>query len=67
MSKKNYPHKTINGIKKRLHRHVMEEHLGRILEPHEHVYHLNGDPRDSRIENLVVIKKIKGNAEKREV
>ena len=36
---------------------VMEDHLGRNLEPDEHVYHINGDSRDNRIENLVVIKK----------
>lgn len=52
-----YPYKTKNGKKKRLHRHIMEEFLGRELEPHEHVYHLNGDPLDNRIQNLVVIKK----------
>lgn len=57
MSKHKYPCKKINGMKKRLHRHVMEEHLGRELESHEHVYHVNGDPKDYRIENLVVITK----------
>ena len=35
----------------------MEEHLGRLLENCEHVYHLNGDPKDNRIENLIIIKK----------
>ena len=35
----------------------MEEHLDRQLESNEHVYHLNGDPSDNRIENLVIIKK----------
>lgn len=57
MSKNTYPHKTINGIKKRLHRHIMEDYLGRQLDPNEHVYHLNGDSRDNRIENLTVIRK----------
>lgn len=57
MSRNRYPHRTINGVKKKLHRHVMEEHLGRILETHEHVYHINGDPKDNSIENLVVISK----------
>ena len=57
MSENRYHQKTINGIKKRVHRHVMEKYLGRILEMDEHVYHLNGDPKDDRIENLIVIKK----------
>jgi len=52
-----YPHKTINGKKKRVHRIVMEEYLGRELGPNEHVYHLNGDPKDNNIENLVLIVK----------
>ena len=57
MGKYCYEYKTINGKKKRLHRHVMEEHLGRELQAFEHVYHLNGNPKDNRIENLVLIKK----------
>lgn len=57
MSRNTYPHKTIKGVKKRLHRHIMEAHLGRELEPNEHVYHLNGDSKDNRLENLVVIVK----------
>lgn len=35
----------------------MEEHLGRLLESNEHVYHLNGDYLDNRLENLTIIKK----------
>ena len=57
MSDNFYPHKRINGIKKRVHRIVMEEHLGRTLEYDEHVYHLNGISTDNRIENLAIIKK----------
>lgn len=62
MSKNFYQHKTIRGVKKTVHRHIMEEHLGRSLETHEHVYHINGDPSDNRIENLIVIIKKYRNA-----
>lgn len=57
MSNNAYSHRTIKGVKKSLHRHVMEEHLGRELNPDEHVYHLNGNSGDNRLENLVVVKK----------
>ncbi len=57
--KKSYPYKTINGKKNRIHRHIMEDHIGRTLESCEHVYHLNGNPIDNRIENLIIIKKNK--------
>lgn len=36
-------------------RMVMEEKLGRLLGKNECVHHLNGDPRDDRIENLEVV------------
>ena len=57
MSDNKYQYQKINGKKDRIHRHIMQEYLGRELEPNEHVYHLNGDSGDNRIENLVVIKK----------
>lgn len=57
MSLNRYTHKTINGKKKTLHRHVMEEHLGRELENNEHVYHIDGDSTNNEISNLIVITK----------
>jgi len=57
MSKKKYPYITINKQKMRLHRYIMQKHLGRDLLPSEHIYHLNGDETDNSIENLIIIRK----------
>jgi len=62
MNKKRAPrqkpsHKTINGKKQSINRWIMEEHLGRSLEAHEHVYHKDGDVKNNDIENLVIIRK----------
>ncbi len=53
--KKNYPQKTINGRKDRLHRHIMEECVGRRLNSYEKVYHKDGNPLNNEIENLVLV------------
>lgn len=39
----------------RLHRAIMEYHIGRYLTPTEIVHHKNGDIHDNRLENLEVI------------
>jgi hypothetical protein len=38
-----------------LHRHLMEEHLGRRLLPREEVHHINEDRLDNRLENLMLL------------
>jgi HNH endonuclease len=49
--------KQIKKIRKFIHRWVMEEHLGRELTPDEHVHHINEDPNDNRLENLMIVSK----------
>ena len=53
--KRTYKTMTINGKQVRVHRHLMEQHLGRKLMSWEHVHHINGDPHDNRLENLAVL------------
>ena len=43
----------LNG--KKVHRIIMEEHIGRKLKTKEIVHHLNDDKLDNRIENLRIV------------
>lgn len=47
-----YVRRNRNGVPELQHRVVMEQHIGRALEPHETAHHKNGDRADNRIENL---------------
>ena len=48
----NHPYGSKYGSYVPLHRLVMEEHLGRYLNPEEVVHHIDGNPANNNIENL---------------
>ena len=37
------------------HRHVMEQHIKRPLESHEHVHHIDGNRANNNINNLIIL------------
>ena len=45
-------------IRVKKHRWIMEQHLGRPLQKHEDIHHVNGIKTDNRIENLQIIPKV---------
>lgn len=45
----------VNGVKHDEHRYLMEQFIGRKLSRNEVVHHINGDKRDNRLENLVIM------------
>ena len=53
--KHTYKQMTVNGKQVRVHRYMMEQHLGRKLATWEHVHHINNNSQDNRIENLAVL------------
>jgi hypothetical protein len=50
-----YIRRVIDGKFVLEHRWLIEQHLNRKLERWEHVHHINGNPKDNRIENLKVL------------
>lgn len=55
LPKHNYKCVMVNGKPIRIHRHIMQQHLGRKLQTWEHVHHINNNPSDNRLENLIVL------------
>lgn len=51
---KNHPKATKHGYVYH-HRIVIENHIGRQLEDHEVIHHLNGDRKDNRVDNLILM------------
>lgn len=54
IGKNGYLYISVCGEKKLAHRLEMEKHLGRPLESHEHIHHLDGNPLNNSLSNLVL-------------
>ena len=52
---KSYERITINGKQRAIHRHIMEQHLGRRLSPNELVHHKDGDRHNNILSNLQIM------------
>jgi HNH endonuclease len=50
-----YKYITVNGKRIREHRHIMQQYLGRKLESWEHIHHIDNNPLNNAIDNLVVL------------
>ena len=50
-----FPYYRTSSDKRRYHRKLMEDYLGRKLSRNEVVHHVNGNKKDNRIENLIIM------------
>ena len=56
-----YKRVEVDGVYTTEHRAVLEKYLKRKLTRKEVVHHINGNPRDNRLENLIVLTQLEHN------